>query len=64
MISELNEKYRNLVLQSKLKLDENKENNNEKTDNIQGDKDKCTKEELEYIQKLANEHKGDFILSK
>ena len=25
MISELNEKYRNLVLQSKLKLDENKE---------------------------------------
>lgn len=42
----------------------NEENNNEKTDNIQGDKDKCTKEELEYIQKLANEHKGDFILSK
>ena len=28
------------------------------------DKDKCTKEELEYIEKLAKEHKGDFILAK
>ncbi len=42
----------------------NKNDNNNENVNIQGDKEKCTKEELEYIQKLANEHKGDFILSK
>ena len=34
MISELNEKYRNLVLQSKLKLDENKENNDNETETL------------------------------
>ena len=45
---------------------ENKENNkgNNKEDNNFDDKDKCTKEELEYIEKLAKEHKGDFILTK
>ena len=31
---------------------------------VEGDINKCTKEELEYIEKLANENKGDFILSK
>ena len=41
----------------------NDENNNNNI-NIEGDKDKCTKEELEYIKKLANENKGDFVLSK
>ena len=28
------------------------------------DKSKCTKEELEYIEKLSKEYKGDFIISK
>ena len=50
--------------------EEKKKNNNDKNNNannnvnIQGDKDKCTKEELEYIKNLANNNKGDFILSK
>ena len=38
--------------------------NNNDDDNNLDDKDKCTKEELEYIEKLAKEHKGDFILTK
>lgn len=41
--------------------------NKHKDDNnnvIHGDIDKCTKEELEYIKKLANENKGDFVYSK
>ena len=37
---------------------------NNNNDNNLDDKDKCTQEELEYIEKLAKEHKGDFILSK
>ena len=41
-----------------------KKKTDHKTTNIEGDKDKCTKEELEYIKKLAEENKGDFILSK
>ena len=50
----------------KKKNNENNENNkgNNKEDNNFDDKDKCTKEELEYIEKLAKEHKGDFILTK
>ena len=44
--------------------EEMKKKKEDKTNDIQGDKDKCTKEELEYIKKLANENKGDFILSK
>ena len=39
------------------------ENDNKKSE-VNGDIDKCTKEELEYIQKLASEHKGDSIISK
>jgi hydroxymethylpyrimidine pyrophosphatase-like HAD family hydrolase len=45
------------------KYKNNNDNDNKKSE-ISGDKDKCTKEELEYIKKLADEHKGDFILSK
>ena len=42
-----------------------KKNANGINNNNLDDKDKCTKEELEYIEKLAKEHKGgDFILSK
>jgi hypothetical protein len=50
----------------KKKNNENNENNkgNNKEDSNFDDKDKCTKEELEYIEKLAKEHKGDFILTK
>ena len=50
----------------KKKNNENNENNNDnnKENNNFDDKDKCTKEELEYIEKLAKEHKGDFILTK
>ena len=44
--------------------EEMKKKTDHKTTNIEGDKDKCTKEELEYIKKLAEENKGDFILSK
>ena len=44
--------------------EEMKKKKEDKTTNIEGDKDKCTKEELEYIKKLADENKGDFILSK
>ena len=44
--------------------EEMKKKTEHKTTNIEGDKDKCTKEELEYIKKLAEENKGDFILSK
>ena len=54
-------------LEKKIKEEEMKEKNNENNNNninIEGDKDKCTKEELEYIKKLANENKGDFVLSK
>ena len=60
-------------LEEKRKEEENKNlNNNINNINANGinnnnldDKDKCTKEELEYIEKLAKEHKGgDFILSK
>ena len=51
MISELNEKYRNLVLQSKLKLDENKENNDNETETLLiKDKDEKKQEvELGFI---------------
>ena len=59
---EMEEKKKEEEMKNKTKNDEN--NNEKMDDNIQGDKDKCTKEELEYIKKLANEHKGDFILSK
>ena len=44
--------------------EEMKKKTDHKTTNIEEDKDKCTKEELEYIKKLAEENKGDFILSK
>ena len=51
MISELNEKYRNLVLQNKLKLDENKENNDNETETLLiKDKDEKKQEvELGFI---------------
>ena len=39
-------------------------NSNAINNNNLDDKDKCTKEEIEYIEKLAKEHKGDFILAK
>ena len=61
-------------MEEKRKNEENKNLNNNNVNNINAnginennldDKDKCTKEELEYIEKLAKEHKGgDFILSK
>ena len=44
--------------------DKNNNSDNNNKSKISGDKDKCTKEELEYIKKLADEHNGDFILSK
>ena len=56
--------------EKKKEEEEKKKKNSDKNNiinnnvNIQGDKDKCTKEELEYIQNLANNNKGDFILSK
>ena len=51
-------------MENKKKEEEIKKKKEDKTTNIEGDKDKCTKEELEYIKKLADENKGDFILSK
>ena len=39
-------------------------NSNENNIEDKEDKNKCTKEELEYIEKLAKEYKGDFIISK
>jgi hypothetical protein len=55
--------------EEEMKKNENTNNNNTSnntSDNtkIEGDINKCTKEELEYIEKLANENNGDFILSK
>ena len=60
------EEMKNTNNDEKNKNDKNKNNNgnDNKKSEISGDKDKCTKEELEYIKKLADEHKGDFILSK
>ena len=60
---EMEEKKKEEEMKSKNKENNNINNNNNNI-NIQGDKDKCTNEELEYIKKLANENKGDFILSK
>ena len=59
-------------MEEKMKEEKNKNNSaNDNNINANGvndinlyDKDKCTKEELEYIEKLAKEHKGDFIIAK
>jgi len=67
--------YNNKHHQYLAKLKEQEEQRKKNNDNINknginndnnnlDDKDKCTKEELEYIEKLAKEHKGDFILAK
>ena len=61
-LKEMEEKKKEEEMKNK-KTENNKNLNNDNI-NIQGDKDKCTNEELEYIKKLANENKGDFILSK
>ena len=44
--------------------EEEEKNKAIKNINIEGEKDKCSKEEIEYIKKLAEENKGDFIISK
>ena len=55
-------------MEEKRKEEEKKQsgniNSNAINNNNLEDKDKCTKEEIEYIEKLAKEHKGDFILAK
>ena len=55
-------------MEEKRKEEEKKQsgniNSNAINNNNLDDKDKCTKEEIEYIEKLAKEHKGDFILAK
>ena len=56
-------------MEEKRKEEEKKKNENINANGINNnnldDKDKCTKEEIEYIEKLAKEHKeGDFILAK
>ena len=55
-------------MEEKRKEEEKKQNGNINSNAINNnnleDKDKCTKEEIEYIEKLAKEHKGDFILAK
>ena len=57
-------------MEEKRKEEEKKKNENINLNGINNnnnnldDKDKCTKEEIEYIEKLAKEHKGDFILAK
>ena len=55
-------------MEEKRKEEEKKQNGNINSNGINNnnldDKDKCTKEEIEYIEKLAKEHKGDFILAK
>ena len=48
----------------KNKKDSGNKHKNDNNNVIHGDIDKCTKEELEYIKKLANENKGDFVYSK
>ena len=68
-----NNKHHQYLAKLKEQEEKRKKNNNENINknginkdynNILDDKDKCTKEELEYIEKLAKEHKGDFILAK
>ena len=56
-------------MKEKRKEEEKKKNENINANGVNNnnldDKDKCTKEEIEYIEKLAKEHKeGDFILAK
>ena len=56
-------------MEEKRKEEEKKKNENINANGVNNnnldDKDKCTKEEIEYIEKLAKEHKeGDFILAK
>ena len=70
-LKELEEKRKEEENKRKENLDNNINNNinanginNNDNDNNLDEKDKCTKEELEYIEKLAKEHKGDFILTK
>ena len=52
-----NYKYNNLKQNFAKKQNDNKINNNE-------NKKQLTQEELEYIQKLAKENKGDFLIAK
>ena len=52
-----NYKYNNLTQNFTKKQNDNKTNNNE-------NKKQLTQEELEYIQKLAKENKGDFLIAK
>ena len=55
-------------MKEKRKEEEKKKNENINSNGINNNNldegDKCSKEELEYIEKLAKEHKGDFILAK
>ena len=55
-------------MKEKRKEEEKKKNENTNSYGINNNNldegDKCSKEELEYIEKLAKEHKGDFILAK
>ena len=60
-IKEMEEKKKEEEMKKKQEEDLNKNNNEGKN---MDDNNKCTKEELEYIEKLAKEHKGDFILTK
>ena len=56
--SEKHEQY----MEQLQKYKEMQENNNKKVDNSQNKQ--VSQEELDYIQKLANENNGDFILTK
>ena len=58
-LKEMEEKRKEEEKKQNVNINSNAINNN----NLE-DKDKCTKEEIEYIEKLAKEHKGDFILAK
>ena len=60
------EKLKEIEENKKKEKNENNNINRNALNNkdILDDKDKCTKEELEYIEKLAKENKGDFILAK
>ena len=73
MYNSKHHQYLRKLQEMKEKAKEDEKKSNEKVNNLNAmgvndnnfdDKDKCTKEELEYIEKLAKEHKGDFILAK